>query len=96
MDSLWVTQNWKKGGVDFGVEFLYFLGFGLVSSGAWKFRGSHLVRALKAAKKAGYCVDKAVLTANGEIELKFVAGVQDNSDNNTDTPNEWDTVYAAK
>jgi hypothetical protein len=69
------------------------LGFGLVSSGSWKFRDSHLTRAIKAAKKAGCCVDKAVITAAGDIVLKFGDGHDHDTD--TDTPNEWDTVYAA-
>jgi hypothetical protein len=42
-----------------------------VSTGRWKFRENHLTRALKAAKKAGYCVDKAVINADGDIELVF-------------------------
>jgi hypothetical protein len=64
-----------------------------VSSGSWKFRDSHLTRALKAAKKAGYCVDKAVLSANGDIVLKFAA---DDGNEDTAAANPWDEVYAAK
>jgi hypothetical protein len=70
------------------------VGFGFVSSGSWKFRDSHLTRALKATKKAGFSVDKAVITARGDIELKFGNGNGDTSDN--DEPNPWDVVHAAK
>jgi hypothetical protein len=62
-----------------------------MSSGSWKFREIHLTRALKAAKKAGFCVDRAVITASGDIELKFGNAPQ----NDNDTPNPWDAVHVA-
>jgi hypothetical protein len=65
-----------------------------VSSGAWRFRDNHLTRALKAAKKAGYCVDKATISSNGEIVLMFGGDVSSNdNDNDDDTHNPWDDVY---
>jgi hypothetical protein len=64
-----------------------------VASSCWKFRDSHLTRALKAAKKAGFCVDKAVIHASGDIELKFGDGQHENDNNNAAT-NPWDEVYA--
>jgi hypothetical protein len=62
-----------------------------VSSGSWKFRENHLTRVLKAAKKAGYCVNKASINAAGEIVLMF----DQHDETDTDTPNPWDKVYAA-
>jgi hypothetical protein len=67
-----------------------------VSSGAWRFRDNHLTRALKAAKKAGFCVNKATISSNGEIVLMFGNDVLSNgNDNDNDTPNPWDQVYVA-
>ena len=67
-----------------------------MSSGAWRFRDNHLTRALKAAKKAGYCVNKATISSNGEIVLMFGNDVPSNgNDNDNDTPNPWDQVYVA-
>jgi len=71
-----------------------------VSSGVWRFRDNHLTRALKAAKKAGYCVNKATISSNGEIVLMFGNDVSSNgndndNDNDNDTPNPWDQVYVA-
>ena len=65
-----------------------------MSSGAWRFRDNHLTRALKAAKKAGYWVNKATISSNGEIVLMFGGDVSSN-DNDHDTPNPWDQVYVA-
>ena len=63
-----------------------------MSSGVWRFRDNHLTRALKAAKKAGYCVNKATISSNGEIVLMFGGDVLSNDN---DTPNPWDQVYVA-
>jgi hypothetical protein len=67
----------------------------MVSTACWKFRDSHLTRAIKAAKKAGCCVDKATITANGEIVLTLRNGEIPDNDNNDNTPNPWDKVYAS-
>ena len=61
-----------------------------VSSGPWKFKNSHLIRALKAAKKAGFLVEKAVINAAGEIVLIFSNGTT----NDDPKPNPWNVVYA--
>jgi hypothetical protein len=63
-----------------------------MSSGSWKFKSTHLVRALKAAKKANYAVEKAVINAAGEIVLTFSNGTV--SDNEDTKANPWDEVYA--
>jgi hypothetical protein len=71
------------------------VGFNIVvASGSWKFRDNHLYRALKAAKKAGFCVEKTVISANGEIALVFGNGEPADTTNDNITPNEWDVVYA--
>jgi hypothetical protein len=78
------------------IVFLFFW-IGLVSSACWKFRDSHLTRALKAAKKAGYCVDKATINTTGDIVLTFGGGGEsDNNSSNDNTPNPWDKVYASR
>jgi hypothetical protein len=59
-----------------------------VSSGHWKFKSTHLIRALKAAKKSGFPVTKAVINAAGEIVLVFGNEANDNDT----TPNPWDVV----
>ena len=66
----------------------------LVSTACWKFRDSHLTRALKAAKKAGYCVDKAMINANGDIVLTFDSNREISDNDNASNP--WDQVYASR
>jgi hypothetical protein len=65
-----------------------------VSTACWKFRGSHLTRALKAEKKAGYCVDKAMINANGDIVLTFDSNREISDNDNASNP--WDQVYASR
>jgi hypothetical protein len=64
-----------------------------LASGSWKFKGSHLTTALKAAKKADFCVEKAVINTSGEIVLMFGNGQTSNTNDDT-APNPWDVVYA--
>jgi hypothetical protein len=65
-----------------------------VASGSWKFRDNHLCRALKASRKAGFSVQKAVISANGEIVLMFSNAISDTTTDDDTTSNDWDVVYA--
>jgi hypothetical protein len=51
---------------------------------------------LKASRKAGFSVEKAVINANGEIVLMFAGDAARPKDTTKDTaPNPCDDIYAA-
>ena len=60
-----------------------------MASGSWKIH-SHLMRSLKAVKKAGFCPEKVVVTATG-FEVLLRNGDLPSNDNTA--PNEWDELY---
>jgi hypothetical protein len=60
-----------------------------------RFTEADVSRALKAAKKAGYPVNKArIIHGTGDIELVFGVTGDHTFDNGSD--NEWDTALASK
>jgi hypothetical protein len=65
-----------------------------VASGSWKFRENHLCRALKASRKAGFSVEKAVINTNGEIVLVFAGDTTTETATANDNVNDWDKDYA--
>jgi hypothetical protein len=52
------------------------------------FREADVTRALRAARKAGYSVDRAVINRMGDIELRFGTADHDNTDASANEPAE--------